>query len=309
MRKVIGIGETILDIIFKNNQPYKALPGGSVFNGFVSLGRLGVPLIFVSEFGNDRVGDIIHAFMDENHISTEFVDRFPNGKSPVSLAFLNEKHDAEYLFYKSYPNQRLEVPLPKIEENDILIFGSYYSLNPVLRERVVEFLDYAKARKAIIYYDPNFRSSHVHEAIRLKSAILDNFEYADIVRASDEDINNMFGESEMEYVYSEHISFYCKNFLATHGAGGVNLFTGTLKEHFDVPAVDPVSTIGAGDSFNAGIIWGLLKYGVNHSDLPSLGKEKWAQIIRCGIDFATEVCLSDDNYISARFASEYKSQS
>ncbi|MCD7937105.1 MAG: carbohydrate kinase, partial [Tannerellaceae bacterium] len=33
MRKVIGIGETILDIIFSNNQPYKAVPGGSVFNG------------------------------------------------------------------------------------------------------------------------------------------------------------------------------------------------------------------------------------------------------------------------------------
>ena len=33
MRKVIGIGETILDIIFKNDQPHTAVPGGSVFNG------------------------------------------------------------------------------------------------------------------------------------------------------------------------------------------------------------------------------------------------------------------------------------
>ena len=44
MRKVIGIGETILDIIFKNDQPHTAVPGGSVFNGLVSLGRLGVPV-------------------------------------------------------------------------------------------------------------------------------------------------------------------------------------------------------------------------------------------------------------------------
>ena len=32
MRKVIGIGETILDIIFRNNRPHTAVPGGSTFN-------------------------------------------------------------------------------------------------------------------------------------------------------------------------------------------------------------------------------------------------------------------------------------
>ena len=37
MRKVIGIGETILDILFKDEQPTAAVPGGSVFNGIISL--------------------------------------------------------------------------------------------------------------------------------------------------------------------------------------------------------------------------------------------------------------------------------
>ena len=41
-RKVIGIGETILDVLFKGNQPTAAVPGGSVFNGIISLGRMGV---------------------------------------------------------------------------------------------------------------------------------------------------------------------------------------------------------------------------------------------------------------------------
>lgn len=80
MRKVFGIGETILDIIFRNDQPQKAVPGGSVFNGLISLGRLNVPVSFISELGNDRVGDMIRDFMEDNHITTEFVDRFPDGK-------------------------------------------------------------------------------------------------------------------------------------------------------------------------------------------------------------------------------------
>ena len=56
MRRVIGIGETVLDIIFKDDQPIGAVPGGSVFNSLISLGRSGVHAAFISETGNDRVG-------------------------------------------------------------------------------------------------------------------------------------------------------------------------------------------------------------------------------------------------------------
>ena len=284
MRKVIGIGETILDIIFKNDQPHTAVPGGSVFNGLVSLGRLG----------------------EENHISTEFVDRFPDGKSPISLAFLDNENNANYTFYKDYPKQRLEVPLPVINEDDIFIFGSYYSLNPALRERMVEFLEYAKERKAIIYYDPNFRKAHAHEAIYLTPTILENLEYADIVRGSDEDFFNIFRKTEVERVYADHIKFYCERFISTHGANGVNLYTGKLSEHFDTDMINPVSTIGAGDNFNAGIIYGLLKYNIGYHDLSTMSKETWEKIIRCGMDLASEVCQSYDNYISKEFATSYR---
>ena len=308
MRKVFGIGETILDIIFRNDQPQKAVPGGSVFNGLISLGRLNVPVSFISELGNDRVGDMIRDFMEDNHITTEFVDRFPDGKSPISLAFLDDDKNANYIFYKDYPAQRLEVPLPKIEKDDIFVFGSYYSLNPVLRTRMVEFLQYAQERKAIIYYDPNFRKAHAHEAIRLMPTVLENLEFADIVRGSDEDFQNLYGKSDAQKVYKEHIQFYCDRFLTTHGANGVNLHTRNFTRHFDSPQIQPLSTIGAGDNFNAGIIYGLLKYDVRHADLPSLD-HKILKIIRCGMDLASEVCQSYDNYISKEFAAKYVSQS
>ena len=310
MRKVFGIGETILDIIFRNDQPQKAVPGGSVFNGLISLGRLNVPVSFISELGNDRVGDMIRDFMEDNHITTEFVDRFPDGKSPISLAFLDDDKNANYIFYnKDYPAQRLEVPLPKIEKDDIFVFGSYYSLNPVLRTRMVEFLQYAQERKAIIYYDPNFRKAHAHEAIRLMPTVLENLEFADIVRGSDEDFQNLYGKSDAQKVYKEHIQFYCDRFLTTHGANGVNLHTRNFTRHFDSPQIQPLSTIGAGDNFNAGIIYGLLKYDVRHADLPSLDQDTWGKIIRCGMDLASEVCQSYDNYISKEFAAKYVSQS
>ena len=58
MAKVIGIGETVFDILFKNNVPVNAVPGGSVYNCIISLGRCGVQAEFISEVGDDRIGNI-----------------------------------------------------------------------------------------------------------------------------------------------------------------------------------------------------------------------------------------------------------
>ena len=305
MRGVFGIGETILDIIFKEEQPYKAVPGGSVFNGLVSLGRLQVPVTFISEVGKDQVGDLILCFMAQNHISTQYIDRFPDGKSPISLAFLDANRNAKYAFYKDYPTQRLEVPFPRIEADDIFIIGSYYALNPALRPRMVEFLQYAHERKAIIYYDLNFRKAHAHEAIRLMPTVLENLEYADIVRGSDEDFLNLFGEQAGDRVYADHIQFYCDRLITTYGAKGVDLYTSRFKQHYAALAIEPQSTIGAGDNFNAGLIFGLLKEDVRLKDLADLTPDSWERIIRHGMALAGEVCQSYDNYISTDFASRY----
>ena len=253
MRKVIGIGETILDIIFRDNQPTAAVPGGSVFNGIVSLSRTGVPVCFISETGNDRVGDLILRFMRDNHIPTDHVNVFPDGKSPVSLAFLDEHSDAEYIFYKNYPAQRLDVAFPRLEEDDIVVIGSYYALNPVLRDKVVELLEQARQQKAIVYYDPNFRSAHKEEAIKLAPTIIENLEYADIVRGSQDDFFYMYGLRDAERIYKEKIKFYCPNFLCTRGSGEVTLRTATLAKSYPALPLEAVSTIGAGDNFNAGI--------------------------------------------------------
>lgn len=307
MRKVIGIGETILDIIFKGAQPHAAMPGGSVFNSLVTLGRIGVPVLFISEIGNDRVGDLITGFMESNRMPTTYVDRYPDGKTPVSVAFLDERNDADYIFYKDYPARRLDIPLPPVEEDDIFLFGSYYALDPALRERVKAFTEYARERKAIVCYDPNFRKAHAPETIRLMSALLENFEYADIIRGSDEDFRNIFGHDDTKKAYADNLRFYGRHVIATHGAGGIDLYAGDTVRHFEVPSVQPVSTIGAGDNFNAGIIYGLLKYNIRYQDLPAMTPEKWEPIIRCGIDFSTEVCRSYENAVSFDFAEKYSS--
>lgn len=306
MRKIIGIGETILDVIFKNNQPIAAVPGGSVFNGMVSLGRLKVPAIFISETGNDKVGKIIKDFMEDSNLTTEYLDTFPDGKSPVSLAFLNDHNDAEYLFYKDYPSQRLDKAFPKIEEDDIVIFGSFYALNPELRPRMMELLQEANDRKAIVYYDVNFRQTHANQAIRLTSTFIENFEFADIIRGSEDDFRYLFNLTDVDKIYKDKIKFYTPYFIYTAAEKGVDLRGVDFSKHYPAQQLQTKSTVGAGDSFNAGILFGLLRYRVHRSDLPTLNSRDWDSIIQCGLDFAAEVCQSYDNYISKDFADKYQ---
>jgi len=305
MRKVIGIGETILDIIFEEEQPKRAVVGGSVLNGMVSLSRLGVPVTFISELGDDRVGDLVCGFMHDNGMTTEYIDRFQSRKSPVSLAFLGADKSAEYIFHTDYPEKRLNIPFPEINEDDIFVFGSFYALNPVFRPRFAEFLKEAKRKNALLYYDPNFRPSHKSELPVIRDYVTENCKYADIVRGSDEDFNHLYDEANMDEVYSEIVSHNCKCFMTTHGSKGVNLFTENLHAHFNSKKITPVSTIGAGDNFNAGIVYGLIKYGIGRLDIPQLKEDDWAKIVQCGIDMSAEVCCSYSNYISGEFAGQY----
>ena len=302
MRRVIGIGETILDVLFKDNQPKAAVPGGSVFNGIISLGRAGANVTFISEVGGDKVGNIILDFMKENGVGTDNVMVYPDRKSPVSLAFLNEKNDAEYIFYKDYPNLRLDAEMPEVTSDDIIMFGSYYAITPQLRDKVKELLDRARKAGAIIYYDVNFRKSHAHEAIKLMPIILENFEYADIVRGSNEDFGFMFGMTDPDKVYQHKVSFYCPRFICTNGGEGLCLRTAALKKDYPVAPLQTVSTIGAGDNFNAGLVFGLLKNRIRRADLDELTEADWDKIIASGMSFSKEVCTSLDNYISKEFA-------
>lgn len=303
MRKVIGIGETIMDIVFKNEQPTKAVPGGSVFNGLISLGRAGMETTFISEVGNDRVGTTILNFMKENGVNGDHVCVYPDSKSPVSLAFLNEKNDAEYIFYKDYPKLRLDVELPAINSDDIVIFGSFYAISPLIRNKVKELLDKAHQAGAIIYYDVNFRSTHKNDGIKLLPTILENFEYADIIRGSAEDFENMFGLTDADRIYKSKVAFYCPRFICTNGGESICLRTSSLSKNYEVEPIQTVSTIGAGDSFNAGLIYGILKSRIRRADLDELTESDWDNIIASGMAFSREVCASLDNYVSKEFAS------
>lgn len=310
MRKVIGIGETMLDIIFKNGKPIEAVPGGSTFNGIVSLGRAGVKTVFVSETGNDRVGEYVRDFLRDNNVDTSAINVFQETKSPVSLAFLDKDNNADYIFYRDQKHDHMDFAYPDIQKDDIVVLGSFYAVNPALRPQVSGLLEYARQRGAIIYYDVNFRKAHQADVMKITPNLIDNLEYADIVRGSKEDFEVLYKKDSAERVYRAETSFYCKRFIYTDGPNPVSVFSNNgFHKEYAMPKTETVSTIGAGDNFNAGFIYGMIKYGVTRDDVEQgLSEEVWDKLIATATAFSADCCKDIFNYISKEFGQQLQNK-
>lgn len=303
--RVFTIGETVLDIIFRDNQPVSAKAGGSVLNSSISLGRLGVDVYFISDYGKDLVGDLIDDFLNENHVNTRYVDRFEHHKSALALAFLNEKNDASYTFYKDYPTVRLQGLSVDFDKDDYLLFGSFFAITESVRESLLGILKEARKAGSTIVYDPNFRRPHLNELEIVKPWIIENIGYADIVKGSDEDFQLIFGAQNSEDAFRHIKMAGCNNMIYTSGPGNVIVKNSSVNIEIPVPLIETVSTIGAGDNFNAGIVWSLFKENIHKDDFQNLPVGKWKAIAGNGISFASEVCQHYDNYISPEFVIQH----
>lgn len=307
MRRVFAIGETVLDIVFKNQVPVAAKAGGSMLNTSVTLGRLGIPVYFISEYGIDQVGEMVDSFLKANGVNTQYVHRFSDGKSALALAFLDDNNNAHYSFYKSYPDQRLQIEIPAITNEDIVIFGSFYGITTAVRSVLLHILKQANEVGALILYNPNFRKSHLDELAILLPAIEENIAYSHIVKGSDEDFQLIFNANSSTEAFIA-LKDPSKFMIYTAGSQGAYFQSGSNAFHLPAHNLTPVSTIGAGDNFNAGLVYGLIGEGISRAGITGVSAEVWQKVLKHGIAFASEVCMSYENYISFEFAANYKSK-
>ena len=292
--RVIGIGETVLDILFKDDQPQKAVPGGSTFNSIVSLGRAGVPCAMVTEAGGDHIGDIICRYLQDNGVSSEYVCRHENVKSHISLAFLDHNNDAQYIFYKDHASVSLDGKLPTITKDDVVLFGSFFAINPAIRPVVGGLLHEAREAGAWLYYDVNFRKNHIADLPDVKDNIEENMTLADVVRGSMDDFWYLYALTDAEEIYS-CVNRFCRKLILTDGAKPIRVFTPEGCETFPVQPVETVSTVGAGDNFNAGYIYAMMQ-----------GLEKESDRIEVAQRWSQDVCRQIGNNISDGLAEYYK---
>ncbi len=299
MRKIFIPGETTYDIIFKNEKPVESRVGGSQLNTAVSLGRCKLPVQFISQISNDRVGKISTGFLVENGVDIEHVQRY-EGNSRVALAYLDNQGDADYIFFKATGTPNLVFPNPK--EDDIVLFGSSFATREDVRENLLSFLVSAKNNGAIIIYDPNFRPSGLSKLESLKPLIIENIKLSTIIKGSDEDFKHIFNSGSFDDTCNQLTSLGVHYLFYTAGKNKVEVLHDLNKFHFPVPPIKTLSTIGAGDNFNAGLIYSLYKQNILKNNLSQLHTPALINVAEMATRFAQQVCIQWDNYISADFA-------
>ncbi len=296
--RIYTIGETTYDIVFQEGIPKTALVGGSMLNTSVSLGRLGLPVSFISRMGNDKIGDLSIHFLNENNVDTSLIARF-EGNSRISLAFLDEMKNATYQFYKG--QEASELHFPKLSTGDMVLFGSTQALHENGRNELLLFLKQARDLEVITLYDPNIRNFSPQEMPKIKKKVEENILLTKILKGSVTDFQMIYHSDDPDTLFSLANRSGAEVLVLTSAQFPVELRTKDLSKSYPVPEINPISTIGAGDTFSAGLMYGFSRLGIGTEQLRNIKEEQWDQIIAYAISFSSAVCLSKDNYISREF--------
>ena len=296
---VYALGEMLLDVLADRPVPpekYITLghPGGAMLNAAVSLTRSGINTALISETGNDRIAQFLLDFLNKNGVATQWIQQYAGIKASVALATLDHQKKARYTFLKNYPEKRqLKVPT-LFSSSDVLLFGSLYALDPTIRPQLKNILQKAKTAGSILLYDPNIRKPEQLSNPLLRKALEENLQIADIIKGSDEDFQAIFGkqsiENHIDRLQQNHPEALVFITLGEKGARAFYQHQSWKKTAWKVPVI---STIGAGDGFNAGIVAAMIRHRLSRRQLP----ENIPLMLDTGISFSAEVCRSKENYI------------
>ena len=304
MRKIIAIGESVLDTIFSGDQPVRSFMGGRIANTAAILGTMHLPVAMVSECCADSVGDIIINYLTRHHVDVNSIDRYTEGSTSLSAIF-NEGGKDTLVNYGVYPKTRFDVVWPRIDEDDIVLFGSLYAITEPQRAALFELVKYAVERKAIIIYLPGFQHGIDFHIAYVMPAILENLEVSDLVIAHERDLRDVFPNETPQQAFTNHVEFYCDNYLHINPDVTVTRFNkgGRAVPH---PAIGIPNQhmLGWQAGFTAGVIYGLLKNEVTHANVHQLPRPAWADIVTSAQAIAS-ACANPDNCIDETLAARY----
>jgi fructokinase len=265
MTMIICCGEALIDMLPREStlgEPaFAPYPGGAVFNTAIALGRLGTPVEFYSGLSSDLFGEQLRTTLAQSRSGTRYV---PVSARPTTLAFVRlvDGH-ASYVFYDEGTAGRMlsEADLPEFEGDiDALLFGAI-SLIPEPCGSTYEALMRREYPRHVTMLDPNIRPAFIPDRDAHLARIHRMIAMADILKLSDEDLN-WFGETGApEDVIARWLDLGPKLVLLTQGSRGATGYSKACKVTVVPEPVKVVDTVGAGDTFNAGVLASLHEQG------------------------------------------------
>jgi fructokinase len=256
-RLVTVVGEALVDVVRCAGGDERVHPGGSPANVAVGLARLGVPVELITRFGRDSFGDLVDRHLRANGVRL----RHPRDSWPTSVAeaVVDSAGVATYDFRLRWD---LDLVAPCTAPEAILVHtGSIAALLEPGSSSVRRIVEDSR-EFATISYDPNCRPSIVGDVAAARRGVDAHVELSDVVKASDEDIEWLYPGRHPQDVAEAWLARGPAVVIVTRGARGPWGITRSGPVERPAPQVRVADTVGAGDSFVAAVIAGLVHRGL-----------------------------------------------
>ncbi|CAD7052329.1 carbohydrate kinase [Pseudorhizobium endolithicum] len=263
---IVCCGEALIDMLPRETtlgeKGFAPYAGGAVFNTAIALGRLGQPTGFFTGLSDDMMGDILRETLAASHVDFRFA---AISSRPTTIAFVKlVKGQASYAFYDEGTAGRMitETDLPALGGDcEALHFGAI-SLIPEPCGGTYEALMAREHGKRVISFDPNIRPGFIKDKQKHMERIARMAAMSDIIKFSDEDLDWFGLEGDDDGRAGYWLSKGAKLVILTRGAEGATGYTGRFKVSVASERVTVVDTVGAGDTFDAGILASLRMQGL-----------------------------------------------
>lgn len=263
---ILCAGEALIDMLPRTTeageQAFSPYAGGAVFNTAIALGRLGAPVGFFSGISTDLFGEILTDTLARSNVDSGFAAR---SDLPTTLAFvtLTDGH-ASYAFYDENTAGRMlsEADLPHLSGSVSALFFGGISLVVEPCAAAYEALMKREAGTRVTMIDPNIRPGFIRDEAAYRTRIGRMIKLADIVKLSDEDLSWLVGHDDTEAAVRRILEGGAHLVCITQGGEGVTGYTTSGVTRVAARKVEVVDTVGAGDTFNAGLLAALHEAGV-----------------------------------------------
>lgn len=281
---ILSCGEALIDMLPRRSTEGEAAfapyAGGAVFNTAMALGRLGAPSGFFSGLSNDMLGEILADTLKASNVDISHCAR---SDRPTTVAFVKLVNgQATYAFYDEGTAGRMlaleDLPVLGDEIEAVFVGGICLVNDPAAS--TYEALQAREAPLRVTMIDPNIRPGFIAgKEVAYRARIERMVARADIVKLSDEDLHWLAGDGDLVTLARGILAEGPTVVFITEGASGARAVTATQDRFVTAQTVEVVDTVGAGDTFNAGVLAALHQAG-------ALSKARLARLSDAELDAA-----------------------
>ena len=291
---IVLTGEILVDMIRQSDpalspRHYAGVLGGSVLNSASVIASAGLPTRFVGELGNDKLGDWSLAQIRQRGMDADHIVQHP---TPTMLAVveLDEARNASYSIYQTHRDSPFAPQPEALAGAHWFHFGSIYAFEDRVAFGITSLLETAQQQGVAVSFDPNLRQAPDRAALRRLRSYMP---FVSLLKASMDDAELLFPEAARtpQVLLEKLASYGAPLTVMTLGPeGAIAHLHGRFTQ---VPGVKVAvaDTIGAGDAFTAGLIFGLSKRGINSAkEVEAWNGEGLEGILRKATELAAAAC-------------------